>query len=152
MVANRNNKQLAVWCVLVLGLLLQACGGAMKRAENYEVRQDWLKAVLEYRKAHNRDPGNVEYSSRLRQAELKAADFYYQKGFRHFESGNYDAAIQDYQSGLTAKPQHSKLLQAMNRALAEKQALQLVEEANLLEQAKRQSTERLLETCPVDCD
>jgi general secretion pathway protein D len=137
MESSRNIKQITFWSVLVISLLLQACAGTMKKAENYEARQEWLKAVLEYRKAHNRDPGNVEFSSRLRQAELKAADFYYQKGFRHFESGNYDAAVQDYQRGLTAKPEHSKLLQAMNRTLAEKQALQLVEEAGLLEQAKR---------------
>lgn len=137
MESSRNLKQTTVWCVLVVSLLLQACAGTVKQAEKYEARQEWIKAVLEYRKAHNRDPANVEFSSRLWQAELKAADFYYQKGFRHFESGNYDAAIQEYQHGLTAKPQHSKLLQAMNRVLAEKQANQLVTEAKLLEQAKR---------------
>ena len=123
--------------LLAAAILLQACTGTVKQAEHYEVRKEWIKAVLEYRKAHNRDPGNVEFSSRLRQAELKAADFYYQKGFRHFESGNYDAAIQEYQRGLTAMPEHSKLLQAMNRALNEKQAGQLIIEANLMEQAKR---------------
>ena len=137
MKSSRNIKEITVWCVLVASLLLQACAGTVKQAEHHEARQEWLKAVMEYRKAHNRDPGNVEFSSRLRQAELKAADFYYQKGFRHFESGNYDAAILEYQRGLTAMPQHSKLLQAMNHALAEKQAAQLIVEATRLEKAKR---------------
>lgn len=129
-------KRIATVFISLSLLMLQACS-SIKQAEHYEARQDWIKAVMEYRKAHNRDPGNVEYSSRLRQAELKAADFYYQKGVRHFDAGNYDAAIVEYQRGLTAMPEHGKLLQAMNRALSEKQADQLIAEAGLMEQAKR---------------
>lgn len=132
-------------------MLLQSCANTVTKAEIYEGRQEWDKVVLEYRKAHNREPANVEFTSRLRQAELKAADYYYQKGFRHFEFGNYDAAIQEYQRGLTAMPEHGKLLQAMNRALAEKQASQLVAEARLMEQARRleQARDKLKEAAAL---
>ena len=104
-----------------------------------------MRAVLEYRKAYGKEPQNVEYKSRLKQTELKAADFYYQRGMRLVEQGNLDAAIVQFQQGLAAMPDHNKLLQAMNETLARKEANnQYQEAANHLEAGRTPEARRKL--------
>jgi len=143
------------WAVAVgAALLLAACGSSpIKRADDFAAQEEWLKSVLEYRKALAEYPNDVEYRSRLKQTELKAADFYYQRGVRLAEQGNLDAAIVQFQQGLAAISDHSKLQQAMGEALARKEAAALYQEgasmrqAGRLEEARRQF-QRALETWP----
>jgi general secretion pathway protein D len=117
------------WPALVAAaLLLGACAGPVERAENYAAQDEWMKAVLEYRKATVRDPRDVEFRSRLKQTEHKAADFYYQRGMLFVEQDNLDAAILQFQQGLAAMPDHGKLLQAMNAAVVRKEANALYEQ------------------------
>lgn len=135
-------------------LLLAACGSSpIKRAEDYAAQEEWIKAVLEYRKALSEHPNDVEYRSRLKQTELKAADFYYQRGVRLVEQGNLDSAIVQFQQGLAAISDHSKLQQAMADALARKEAASLYQEGASLRQAgrldeARRQFQRALETWP----
>lgn len=127
-----------------LVLLLAACAGPIKRADDYIAQEEWMRAVIEYRKAYGKYPNNVEYKSRLHQVELKAADYYYQRGIRLVEQGNLDGAIVQFQQGLAAMPDHSKLQHAMNEALARKEAGSAYsegvsyQEAGKIEDAKRQ--------------
>lgn len=114
--------------VMLTATLLAACVNPVRQAEEYAVQDEWLKAVVEYRKAATEDPNDVEIRSRLRQGELKAADFYYQRGARLVDQGNLEGAILQFQQGLTALPEHGKLLQAMNDALARKETGLLYEE------------------------
>ncbi len=125
--------------LLTLLTLLVACAPSpVKRAEDYAAQDEWMKAVVEYRKALAEKPNDVEYRSRLRQTELKAADFYYQRGQRLLlDQGNVDAAIVQYQQGLAAMPEHSKLQQAMNEAIARKEAASLYQEGVTLRDAGR---------------
>lgn len=118
--------------IVELMVFLVACAGPIKRADEYAAQDEWMKAVIEYRKAYAKEPGNVEYKSRLKQTELKAADFYYQRGARMMEQGNLDGALVQFQQGLAAVPDHSKLLQAMNEALARKEANTFYEEGRTL--------------------
>ena len=135
-------------------LLLAACGSSpIKRAEDHAAQEEWIKAVLEYRKALSEHPNDVEYRSRLKQTELKAADFYYQRGVRLVEQGNLDSAIVQFQQGLAAISDHSKLQQAMADALARKEAASLYQEGANLRQAgrmdeARRQFQRALETWP----
>ncbi|MBI5783117.1 MAG: tetratricopeptide repeat protein [Gammaproteobacteria bacterium] len=125
-------------------LLLAACATPVERAEKLAAQDEWMKAVLEYRKAYGKTPENIEYKSRLKQTELKAADYYYQRGLKLIEQGNVDAAIEQFQQGLAAMPEHSKLQQAMNDALSRKEAATLYQEgvtyqeAGKLEDARNQ--------------
>lgn len=125
-------------------LLLAACATPIERAEKLAAQDEWMKAVLEYRKAYGKTPENIEYKSRLKQTELKAADYYYQRGLKLVEQGNIDAAIEQFQQGLAAMPEHSKLQQAMNDALSRKEAATLYQEgvtyreAGKLEDARNQ--------------
>lgn len=114
--------------IWAMALLLGACATPIERAEKLASQDDWMKAVLEYRKAYGKTPENIEYKSRLKQTELKAADFYYQRGLKLVEQGNTDGAIEQFQQGLAAMPEHSKLQQAMNDALSRREATTLYHE------------------------
>lgn len=131
---------LAVFVAVVAG-----CATPVQRAEEFAAQDEWMRSVLEYRKAHVANPGNVEYKSRLKQTELKAADFYYQRGLIQMEQGNLDGAILQFQQGLAAMADHGKLLQVMNQALARKEANTLYEEsARESEAGRRDDAMRLL--------
>jgi len=129
---------------LSLVLLLSACTTPMRNAEQYAAQDEWMKVVLEYRKAYNKHPRDVEYKSRLEQVELKAADFYYQRGRKLMEQGNLDGAIVQFQQGLVAMPEHSKVSQAMKTALTRKEADALYHEVLLNQQAGKYSEARSL--------
>jgi len=130
----RKSRLVRLFVLAVFGLLVACADSPIKRAEELAAQDEWLKAVLEYRKATANNPGDVEFRSRLKQSELKAADFYYQGGQRLLEQGNLDAAIVQYQQGLASMPDHGKLQQAMNEAIARKEAGSTYREAvNLLE-------------------
>lgn len=107
---------------ILAAALLSACAATTERAERFIAQEEWMNAVLEYRKALRRDPGNVEFKSRLKQVELKAADYYYQQGMKKWELGNLDGAIVQFQQGLTAMPEHGKVNQIMRKALTQKEA------------------------------
>ncbi len=126
---NLSSPVKLAFIIVAAVMWLAACASPIKQAEEYSAQDEWMKAVIEYRKAYAQHPGNVEYKSRLKQTELKAADFYYQRGVGQLEQGNLDGAIVQFQQGLAAMPDHSKLLQAMNQALARKEAESLYREA-----------------------
>ena len=118
-----------------LFLLVSACAGPIRKAEKYEDKQEWINAVIEYRKAYNDDPRNVEYKSRLRNAEFKAADYYYHQGMLLLERDKIDESIIQFQQGLTAIPGDERLMQAMNKALSKREANNLYQEGILIEGA-----------------
>lgn len=122
-----------------VALLVAGCAGTMQRAEEYAADGDWTKAVVEYRKAHAKRPHNVEYKSRLKQAELQAAEFYYHQGMSRVALGDLDGAIAQFQQGLSAMPEHGKLQQAMADVLARKEAQVQYGEGRLLAEAGKQA-------------
>lgn len=128
----------------LIAVVLSACASPTKRAEDYIAQEEWMKAVLEYRRIYATRPNDVEYKSRLQQTELKAADYYYQRGLRLIEQGNLEGGIAQFQQGLAAMPEHSKLQYAMGDALARKEGGSLYQEgvalrdAGKLEEAQRQ--------------
>lgn len=140
--------------LLIIGIFfLAGCAGHFQRAEQHAAHDEWAQAVLEYREAYARNPGNIQYKSRLRQAELRAADFFYQRGQRFAEQANFDAAILEFQQGLNAMPEHSKLSQGMTAVVARKEAGKLYIEARaILESGKtveaRTRLEQVLELDP----
>lgn len=123
--------------VAAVALILGGCAGPVERAEKLSARGEWMGAVVEYRKALAENRNNVEYRSRLKQAELNAAEFYYHNGNRLSEGGDLDGAIAQYQQGLSAMPEHGKLQQVMKEALARKEALIHFGEGKRLAEAER---------------
>jgi tetratricopeptide (TPR) repeat protein len=135
-------------------LLVAACSStSIQRAERFGAQDEWLKAVLEYRKALAERPNDVETLSRLRRTELRAADFYYERGERLLEQGKFDEAIAQFQQGLTAMPDHPKLQQVMAETVARNEAGNLYQQGMTLRQAgkiddARRQFQKALEVYP----
>lgn len=139
---------------LTAGLFVVGCASSpVQVADDHIAHYEWMKAVLAYRKAVADHPGDVEFSSRLKQTELKAADYYYQRGTALLGQNDVEGAIAQFQQGLVAMPDYSKLLQAMRQALLRKEANSLyVEALRLLDAGQtgegRQLLKRAIEMYP----
>lgn len=134
-------------------LALAGCAGHVTRGNEYASKDEYSRAILEYRQAYAENPDDIEAKSRLEQTELKAADFYYRRGLVALEGGNIDNAITFFQEGLVAMPDNEKLRSAMRDAQARKDSAAVYEEgvnllaAGIREDAK-QHFKRALELYP----
>ncbi|HXU92418.1 MAG TPA: secretin N-terminal domain-containing protein [Gallionella sp.] len=130
---------------LTASLFVAGCAsGPVQVANDHIAHNEWMKAVLVYRKAAAEHPGDVEFNSRLKQTELKGADYYYQRGAALLEQNDVEGAIVQFQQGLAVMPDYSKLLQAMRQALLRKEANSLYVEALRLLDAGQTGEARLL--------
>jgi general secretion pathway protein D len=139
--------------IAVIVSVLASCASPMRLAEDYAAQDEWMKAVIEYRKAYASHPSDIEIKSRLKQTELKAADFYYQRGLHLIEQGNLDGALEQFRQGVAIMPDHTKLQQAIADALKHKQAVELYQEAVVFKTAgkiidARRQLERALDVYP----
>lgn len=129
--------------LVYVSILLASCStiGEIDEMQRLTLKGEWLKAVIEYRKAYAKNPEDIDLRSRLIQTEFRAADFYYQQGIKMLELGNVDGAIVRFQQGLVSKSTHAKLSQAMSNVLARKEASSLYNEALQIQKAgkKRQA-------------
>ena len=111
-------------------LFLPGCGTlALHKADKHVLDNEWAKAVLVYRSAYKANPANVELKSKLQQTELRAAEYYYQKGIKLLEQDNLDPAIVEFQQGLISMPNNSKLQHVISLTLARKESRDLYQEA-----------------------
>ncbi|MEW8049607.1 MAG: hypothetical protein AB2809_04435 [Candidatus Thiodiazotropha sp.] len=139
-ISKLMNSQLRNTFVSCFIILVSGCASQqlqIDEADRYAANEEWLNAVLVYRKASANAPGDIEFKSRLKQTELKAADYYYQKGIKQIDLGSEDGAIVEFQQGLVAMPDHSKLNQAMKELLARQEANRLYGEATANYHAER---------------
>lgn len=139
--------------VLTLALLLSACASTTQQVQEYQRQDEWLKAVVAYREALAEEPDNVEYKLLLAKTELRAAQYYLEQGLERMEQGETDEAIAQFQQGLIAQPDHDRLRQELDRALARKEAESLYQQALRYDQAgrlnqARSTLERVLDLFP----
>lgn len=132
---KNNHKTLAMLIVL---LNLAACSGHVARGDKHARQNQWDDALREYQAANSNDPGNIEITSRLRQAEIKAADYFYHKGVLELSKGNSDTALSLFEQGLLAMPTNDKLVKSRKEVVDRKQAAILYKEATgLLDSGRR---------------
>ena len=133
--ARSGGKLLLLAAVL---FSLAGCAGHVTRGDEYARKDEWAKAILEYRQAYAADPGNIEIKSRLEQMELQAADYYYHRGLLAEEKGDMDRAIGFFQEALVAMPANEKVQAALRHVQARKDAAAIYREGlNLLAAGKR---------------
>lgn len=117
------------WVLLsAVPVFLSACS-SMQSSDLFVNDDQLLETVVHYRQRLARDPADAQARLRLHDFELRAADYYYHNGQRLLEQGDRDGAIAEFQKGLIAKPDLSKLLQAMKDALAQQESQALYLEA-----------------------
>lgn len=116
---------------VIFVLFLTSCSSLS--SVDYSERYDQLEpldAVLELRDEVKGAPSDVSLKSLLVQYEVNAAEFYYQKGAAQLDRGQYPLAIEEFNRGLTAAPEHDKLLQSISSALLKQHEQQQIREAN----------------------
>ncbi|MGJ4748566.1 tetratricopeptide repeat protein, partial [Leptospira sp. SA-E8] len=122
---SRNSRR-RFWAPLAaavtVGCFLAGCASPLRKGDELAAKGEWSQAVLQFRQASVEYPDNIEVRSRLQQTELKAAEYYYQRGVLARAKGDLDGAIGQFQQGLVAMPDHEKLLRALREAQTRREA------------------------------
>ena len=127
--------------VIRLGLILvllatTGCAALTFRKAEREAHQgNWEAAIPQYREAYRADPGNVEYRSRLLQAEEIAGNFFLDRGETLLRGRKLDEALAELQKGLVLSPGNARIEQAIMKAVTMKDADANFREAEAMEKA-----------------
>jgi general secretion pathway protein D len=81
-----------------------ATSSAFRSGENAERLQDYDRAVLEYQRALQSAPDNVQYKRALERARLRAATDHMNLARRFAGRGQYDEALNEYRLALQLNP------------------------------------------------
>jgi general secretion pathway protein D len=90
--------------LLVIPAMACATSSAFRNGESAERSQDYDRAVLEYSKALQKDPGNLEYKGALGRARIRAAGVHATNARRLAARGQYKEALDEYQLALDLNP------------------------------------------------
>ncbi len=109
-----------LWLTLALGLGLAGCAtsSAFRAGENAERLQDYDRAVLEYQRAVQAAPDNVDYHRALDRARLRASTDHTNRARRLVSNGQYDEALTEYRLALELSPGASGISEEMKDAAA----------------------------------
>ncbi|MFP4466065.1 MAG: secretin N-terminal domain-containing protein [Candidatus Goldiibacteriota bacterium] len=143
-----------IYAAAAVLILFCGCAGlSVYRAEAYVQNEEWIKAVMEYRRIVSQEPGNIEAKMALKKTEFAASDFFYKEGMRFREENNTIQAMAAFQQGLLAMPGDERLARALARCHAVREADRLYTHAyNLYKNGSfsdaRSVLVKALEVCP----
>ncbi|MBI3391667.1 MAG: hypothetical protein HY039_00605 [Nitrospirae bacterium] len=121
---------------MVFLIALSGCAAlTFRKAEREAHEGNWEAAIPKYREAYRADSGNVEYRSRLLQAEEIAGNFFLDRGESLLRGRKLDEALAELQKGLVLSPGNARIEQAILRAVTIKEADSHYREAEALEKA-----------------
>jgi len=103
-------------------LLGCASSAAFRDGQKAERVQDWDRAVLDYSRALQANPGNAEIVAALGRARLRASTEHGNMGRRLAGRGLYKDALDEYQLALDLNPQAVHLRQEMESLEARREA------------------------------
>ena len=132
-------------------LLLAAAGcatsGAFRAGESAERLQDYDRAVLEYQKAVQGAPDNVQYRRALERARLRASNDHTNMARRLSGRGLYNEALNEYRLALELNPDAPGVAEEMRDLEARRD-----KGAASLQEAKARARERALPGLDVGAD
>lgn len=131
------------WTAALLLALLTGCS-SLPKPESYASKTDWMKAVVEYRREYSEHPTDYEIKMRLQEAEMNAAEAYYEDGMALKEEGLLDDAIYQFREGMAAMPNNEKVANALKSTLKEKEADTFYQQAADLDKAGKEDDARNL--------
>lgn len=137
------SRKLKIPCIAVLILSLSGCA-SLPSPESHASKTEWMKAVQEYRKENSEHPADIEVKMKLQQAELNAAEAYYEDGMAFENQGLLDDAIYQFREGLAAMPNNEKVANALKTTLQEKEANTFYQQAVDLDKAGKEDDARNL--------
>ena len=111
----KPSATLTVLAFLILAL--SGCGAtkAFKRGNQAQARQDHETAMMEYKAALDRDPGNLEYRLKYEQARYAAAFDHFEKGRRAVDKEDYETAKREFTRTLEIDPSNAFAEQQLTR-------------------------------------
>jgi general secretion pathway protein D len=89
--------------VLVLIVVLAGCEGNpdYRKGKQQELAKNLDQAVIDFKKALDKNPGNLDYRSAYESARLKCGFAHYEKGRRLEEANKYEEALAEYEQAFT---------------------------------------------------
>ena len=132
-------KKSAYLLLFIFLALLLSAGCATVPTNGADQR---LKTVAEYRRRCAENPSDYGLTIKLREAEMDAAQKFYESGRKLEDQGRLEEAVQQYREGLAAMPGNEKLSNALRRASDKQEAETLYRRALALDQAGREEEAR----------
>ncbi len=145
-------KKLSIRWWLAAGLALSAGCAALPKPENHASKSEWLRAVQDYRRQYSDHPADYEIKMKLEEAELNAAEAFYDDGMALEEQGSLDDAIYQFREGLSAMPDNEKVANALKKALEQKEANTFYQQAVDLDKAGKEDDAKNLLTQALEAD
>ena len=130
-----------VVAVVVAPALACATSSAFRAGEKAERLQDYDRAVLEYSRAVQQRPGEVQYARSLARARLRASVEHANMARRLAGRGLYKEALDEYRLALDFDPRSSTLADEMRELETRRER---ASHARSIEQAKARARETLL--------
>lgn len=106
-------KRAAAALALVAALAGCVTSAALRDARRAEERQDYDFAVIEYTRALQRDPDNLEARTGLQRARLRAAQVHITRARRLSASGRLEDAAAEYKLAVELNPDNRPILDEM---------------------------------------
>lgn len=113
-------KMMRLATLAALCLVLASCTSfrAWEKAQDYEKLGEWDKAVLQYEKALDVDPENIQYKMGLQRARLEASRVHFDKGQELMAAGHYEMAALEFQLTVRLDPTNQFAAVELSKAAA----------------------------------
>jgi general secretion pathway protein D len=98
------NSRFASLLLFTIALAACATSGALRSGRNAELAQDFDRAVVEYTRALQQDPGNRDARMGLQRTRLRAAVDHFSRGRRHHALGRLDEALVELELAAELNP------------------------------------------------
>ncbi len=97
-----HTRPLSLFILLISLFVMVGCSSiySQQRGDEYISAGRWDEAVHEYQGLHSKYPGKMEYKLRYEMAKEKAVLMHYKRGKASLESGDYRAALVEFQRTL----------------------------------------------------
>ncbi|VAV82286.1 Predicted secretion system X protein GspD-like [hydrothermal vent metagenome] len=111
------SKSGLTFLMLILFLVLAGCASiySQKKGDEYIAAGKWDEAVHEYQGLYSEHPKKMEYKVRFEMAREKAVWLHYNRGKAALESGDYRAALVEFQRALTLNPNFSTAVSSIRK-------------------------------------
>lgn len=156
MVFKHNYFSLHFWTVILLLILATGCAasGAFKRGKKFERSRNYDEALVHYREAYERNPGNHEYRLYFERARNRAATAHIDLGRKFKELGKLDEALVEFQRAAEIDASSflaTQEVQAVQKLIQERQQKEEEEKRKLSEVVERNKVTSPRETlAPVN--
>ena len=115
-VRRRSVLQRSVAAMSIVATLAGcATGAALREARRAEERQDYDVAVVEYNRALQRDPDNVDARTGLQRAKLRASQEHFTRARRFAANGRLDEAAVEYKLAVELNPDNPVIVQELEQ-------------------------------------